>query len=253
LFTAVFPTRFPEVFNAIGAPVALQYAIAMTKLVLFFLAALLAACSGEPERQTAPIASPVDFGGYWEMDYGRSDDAEHKLRLLLRAWRRAAERRAAADRRGSLNMSFDIDARSREFEAIVAAARLANRISGSEVLEIEQSATDIEVRREDDFALTCVFEAGEPEVTVGEPGAEVCGWDGHELVFRVRLPDGLDILHRMTVAEAGNRLRVATTVDSSTAPPFTLNRFYFKFNPLPEDYSCEYTLSRGNVCQRERP
>jgi hypothetical protein len=42
---------------------------------------------------------------------------------------------------------------------------------------------------------------------------------------------------------------VVTTVSSSTARiPFTLSRFYRKFERLPPDFNCIETLSMKRVC-----
>lgn len=225
----------------------------MQKFIPLFLLVLLSACGSEPTRRqpaAAPAAAAVDFSGHWEMDYGRSDDVNNKLQLMYREWRRLMEKRANNDRRGVQGPALTIDA-SRDFNSVVALAKFADFITDSQVLDIEQTKIDIEIRRENNFALTCVFSENDPVTVVDELGSEICGWDAHQLVFHIRMPDGLDIRHQVTMSSVGDRLRVATTVDSKSSPPFTLNRFYLRFNPLPENYSCEYTLSRGNVCQSE--
>ena len=247
----MFPFLFLTNFNRRRNESGLESGPIMPKMLSFFLLLALVGCAGTPEQTArAPGKSnapaPVNFSGHWEMDYGRSDDVNHKLRAMAREWQRQAERRAQGDRRAGLS----INTTPRAFNAVIASARLAEMITESQVLEIIQSDVDIEIHRDNTFTLTCVFAEGEPEVVIDELGSELCGWDANNLVFLVQLPDGLNIRHRVTMAEDGDRLRVTTTIDSSSAPPFTLNRFYFRFNPLPEDYSCEYTLSRGNVCQR---
>ena len=223
----------------------------MREIAFFILIALLAGCgSGPASRPAGPLPSPKisDFSGHWELDYSRSDNVDRKLQSMYREWRREVERRTRGDQyRASMGAPMD----TRSFRSLVDVARLAEQITDSQVLDIEQTDADIEIRRENNFALTCVFLEGEPEVIIDELGAEVCGWDAHQLVFHIRLPDGLDIRHRLTMSEDAERLHIATQVDSRSSAPFTLNRFYFRFNPLPEDYSCEYTLSRGNVCQSE--
>ena len=224
------------------------------KILFSILAAIvLTACGSEPVAPPSiepivPESRHYDFSGHWEMDYGRSDNVDDQVRRLYREWRQAVERQQRGDQyRASAGVPPD----QRSFRAMVDVARLADNITNSQVLEIEQSPSDIEIQREDNFALSCVFNDGEPEVVVAELGAEVCGWDAHQLVFHIRLPDGLDIRHRLTMSEDAERLHVATQVDSKKSKPFTINRFYYRFDPLPEDYSCEYTLSRGNVCQSE--
>jgi hypothetical protein len=220
----------------------------MFRLSLLILFLFVSACGGNTPRPVVPTAELlVDFSGHWEMDYGRSDNVDEQLQKIYREWQRAAERRAGMDRRGNQpTVNVDI---SRGFRSVVALAQLADNITESQVLDIEQSKIDIEIRRENDFSLSCVFSKAEPETLVDELGSEICGWDSHQLIFHTRLPDGLDIRHRMTRSAEGDRLHIATTVSSKQARPFTLNRFYYRFNPLPENYSCEYTLSRGNVCQ----
>ncbi len=92
-----------------------------------------------------------------------------------------------------------------------------------------------------------------PEFVETPFGTELCGWDGHQLIFHVSLPDGLTVRHRMTVAPDRQQLHVATTVTSTAAPaPFTLNRVYQRFEPLPSEYDCEYTLSKKKTCSTRR-
>lgn len=217
-------------------------------LFLLFLPACKDQTVKPPEAASRATPETSDFSGYWEMDYGRSDNANSKLQTMYREWHRNMTRQVRGDQRRA-NMGVQLD--SSRFDAIVDVARLADQITSSQVLEIEQSEIDIEIQRENNFSLSCVFREGEPEVVIADLGSEVCGWDAHQLVFYIRLPDGLDIQHRLTLSEDADRLHIATQVDSRKSAPFTLNRFYFRFNPLPEDYSCEYTLSRGNVCQSE--
>ncbi|MDJ0877958.1 MAG: hypothetical protein QNI86_05065 [Halieaceae bacterium] len=217
------------------------------------LTLLLCACASEPDVPEAPeqalvLPTPLvrDFSGHWEMDYGRSDNVDQKLRSLYREMQRNAQRMARGDQRARVMSPELVNA---NFRQVVDMARLADMITDSQVLEIEQSSADIEVKRENNFTLSCIFSDGEPQLVVDELGSEICGWDAHQLVFRILLPDGLDILHRMSMSDDRQRLHVATRVNRRGAAPFTINRFYFRFDPLPEDYECEYTLSRGNVCQ----
>ncbi len=217
-------------------------------LPCLIIALLLTACGSEPvSRSQEPLPQPVvrDFSGSWEMDYGRSDNVDQKLNSMYREWQRLMARQSRGDERAAARMA----AMGTNFRRLVDTARLADMITSSQVLEIEQTPDDIEITREDNFALSCVFLEGEPELVIDELGLEICGWDAHQLVFRIQLPDGLDIQHRMSMSEDSQRLHIATRVNSRYASPFTINRFYFRFDPLPENYECEYTLSRGNVCQ----
>jgi len=80
-------------------------------------------------------------------------------------------------------------------------------------------------------------------------GTEICGWDGNQLVSILLLPDGLHVTHRFTVARDGLQLRVVTTVSSSSSRvPFTLRRFYTKFERPRSNFNCIETLSMKRVC-----
>ena len=246
--------------------------ISKKSLWLFMALALLAACSapqpGAMDNAVEKVVAegnPVDFSGSWELDYRRSDNLRDRVRKIYRDLLRQAERRARALRRdsgrdmgltigrdtGSSRMAMEAARMASDtIAAITPLARLADYITTSQVLEIEQSETDITVEREDTFALNCHFQADAPLLITAELGSELCGWDKHQLVFIVALPDNTRIKHRLTLAPDGQQLHIATTVSRSRDRTFTLNRVYYRFDPLPPDYQCEYTLSRGNVCSR---
>jgi hypothetical protein len=225
---------------------------------LLLCSVLLVACSGSPspkssQARVAERDESVDFSGSWEMDYGRSDNVDDRLRSIYNELQRQAERRARGrgevSNRGTLSMGTP---EGQSMSAIVALARLADYITTSQVLTIEQSEIDITVEREDNFALGCTFIDDTPEPVINELGSELCGWDAHQLVFLISMPDGLRVNHRMTLAPDGQKLHIATSVSNGgNAHPFTLSRVYYRFNPLPPDYACKYTLSKGNVCSRE--
>jgi len=127
--------------------------------------------------------------------------------------------------------------------------RFADMITQTPLLEIEQDERSIRIRREDDSDLTCEFHLGELHVVETPFGKEACGWQGHQLVFRLLLPDGLRIQHVLTAGANGQKLNVATTVATDQVTrPFTLNRVYDRFVPGENGFSCEMTLTRGNVC-----
>lgn len=213
---------------------------------------LIIACAPQPINQSVNSGAndtSIDFSGSWELDYRRSDDVNRELKSLFRKLQRAAENRASnRDPRFRQNSSINIGG-SNPVASVVAAARLADTITRSPVLEIDQSGNQIEVKRGDSFALTCEFHGDTPQLIENALGTEVCGWDHHQLVFKIALPDNLTISHRMTIAPDGQKLHVATTVASSSAlTPFTLSRIYDRFEPLSSDDNCEYTLSRGKSC-----
>ena len=119
-------------------------------------------------------------------------------------------------------------------------------------MEITQNEHDIKVKREGDFALTCEFYLGQFHTVETPLGKEVCGWNAHQLVFRILLPEGLSIQHVLTVGADRQKLNIATTVVSDqVSTPFVLNRVYERYEPQDEGYSCKMTISKGRVCTTE--
>ena len=186
---------------------------------------------------------PADFSGSWERDYSRGDDVNQVLRDIYYYLSRTSADRAYTTRPGPVQPS------SRDMASIRALARLAELITRPQVLTISQNEHEITVERKDDFSLLCAFYDGVAKGTDSDYGTEICGWDGDQLVSHLVLPDGLQVTHRFTVSEDRKQLRVVTTVSSSRARvPFTLSRFYRKFERLPPDFNCIETLSMKRVC-----
>ena len=68
---------------------------------------------------------------------------------------------------------------------------------------------------------------------------------GQDLV----LPDGLQVTHRFSISTDRQQLRVVTTVASSASrTPFTLQRFYYRFEKPSSGLNCIETLSMKRVC-----
>jgi hypothetical protein len=186
---------------------------------------------------------PADFSGSWERDYSRGDDVNQVLRDIYYYLSRTSADRAYTTRPGPVRPS------SRDMQSISALARLAELITRPQVLTISQNDQEITVDRKDDFSLLCAFYDGVAKGTESDYGAEICGWDGAQLVSHLILPDGLQVTHRFTVSADRQQLRVVTTVASNTARvPVTLTRFYRKFERLPPDFNCIETLSMKRVC-----
>ena len=130
-------------------------------------------------------------------------------------------------------------------------ARLADSITRSDTLFIDHDIKSIAVERQDDFDLTCEFSNSTAQSFESPLGREICGWDGTKMAFHVALPDRVTITHRLTLSPDGQELNVATTVTSPISnTPYTLNRFYYRFEPLPSPYDCEQTLTRKRVCYK---
>ncbi len=186
---------------------------------------------------------PADLSGSWERDYSRGDDVNQVLRDIYYYLSRTSADRAYTTRPGPVQPS------SRDMASVRALARLAELITRPQVLTISQNDSEITVDRKDDFSLMCAFYDGVAKGTDSDYGTEICGWDGNQLVSHLVLPDGLQITHRFDVSQDREQLRVITTVSSATARvPFTLRRFYRRFERLPPDFNCIETLSMKRVC-----
>lgn len=186
---------------------------------------------------------PADLSGSWERDYSRGDEVNQVLRDIYYYLSRTSADRAYTTRPGPVQPS------ARDMASVRALARLAELITRPQVLTISQNDNEITVDRKDDFSLECAFYNGVARGTDSDYGTEICGWDGNQLVSHLVLPDGLQITHRFDVSKDREQLRVITTVASATARvPFTLRRFYRRFERLPPDFNCVETLSMKRVC-----
>jgi len=212
-------------------------------LVLSVVVVLVAGCSSRPPAVTDDMRRvdgelPADFSGNWERDYARSDEVDDVLR---RVWYELS--------RAQQDPAYPAPSTPRNLNSLLPLARLAEEITRPDVLTITQDETRILVEREDDFAITCEFHGGVAAPTDSDYGTELCGWDGEHLVSHLELPRGLEVTHRMTVSGDQESLRIVTTVASPTSRlPFTLRRFYRKFEYMPSGFRCIETLSKKRVC-----
>jgi hypothetical protein len=219
------------------------------------LALLLSACASDQPQIVLSTESQspriVDFSGSWELDYELSEHPNDKLRYLYEVTRSQILQQQAAQRDSSRNgrPSGAISSSAiNTLQGVIGLGQLAEKITRSNVLVIEQSSETIAVQRDGDFALTCDFFS---EIIANNPlGHESCGWQGDHLIFNVSLPEGLNVNHRLILSGNGERLSVSTTVSSSQLrQPFTLNRVFMTFEPGQGLYDCEYTLAKKKTCR----
>ena len=211
------------------------------------LAMLAVACSQQPVTEPDTVRAfdgmPVSFRGSWGRSYTRDDDVNGVLR---EAYNQLA--RTAPDQHLSRNPILSAP-NQRDANAVLALARLAEEITRPDVLTISQSENEFRVDRKDDYSMLCTFYDGVAQGTNSPYGTEICGWDGDQLVSNLVLPDGLQVTHRFAISADGRQLRVTTTVSSrQSRVPFTLRRYYTKFNRPPPDFNCIETLSMKRVC-----
>lgn len=211
---------------------------------------LLAACTRQPVisddmAQVEPGPLPVDFSGSWQRNYARDDELNA---ALAAAYDRLA--RSIPDQRMSApGVAVQAGPSSKDWDALVALARLAELITRPDVLTIYQDDFELRVDRKDDYSMLCSFYAGQAQALQTPYGIETCGWQGDNLVSHLALPGGLTITHRFTASADNRQLRVITTLDSSTSRvPFTLRRFYSRFERPAPAMNCIETLSMKRVC-----
>ena len=222
---------------------------------LLFCALLLAACSSEAPKPAgpSPASSAVDFSGAWEVDYSKSENIRDVYDRMSREFLREVERRQRSMKQGGGSASVGPSVYG-SGEGLYALARLAELITDSQLLNIDQSEREITVKREGTFALYCEFDGSSFYTRQHSLGSEVCGWDAHQLVFQAYLPDGIAIYHRFTLGPEGTRINVTTTVRSDQVSyPFTMNRVYNRYDPNSSGIRCKQTLTRGRVCTTEAP
>lgn len=220
------------------------------------LSVLLSACGNSTARRPAlqgDNLQAVNFSGSWEMDYSLSDNSQKKLDSLVRELNRAAQRRAQGNMYQGPGGTMVVGGPGGDSGAsILGLVRMADLITQSPLLEIEQDKHKVRAKREENFDLTCEFYSGQYSKVETPFGTEICGWNAHQLVFKLQLPEGLSIQHVMTLGAAGQKLNIATTVVSSQVSfPFTLNRVYNRFEPGTSEFNCKMTLTRGRVCTTE--
>ncbi len=220
---------------------------------LWALIVVIAGCSSQEPVVDLTIPSfvgamPTNFSGSWERDYSRGEDVQGALNTLFLQRRQQLQRQQqypSSPRTGSSGAGIS----QREGNALMALARLVEEITRPDVLRISQDDFEIRVARKDDFAMSCSFFEGMAQGTNTPYGTEVCSWDGNSLVSYLVLPDGLQISHRFTMSPDGAYLRVITTATSSaTRTPFTLHRYYIKFEAPASAFNCIETLSMKRVC-----
>lgn len=223
-------------------------------LVLLYACLALVACSPTPDKPR-PLPSnnvaKADFSGFWELNYGQSDNIQIELDGMVRDLRKYTNRRSQQ----GMNQGpvYNVGGGTANTGAsIVGLAQMADLITQSQLMEITQSEHDIKVKREGDFALTCEFYLGQFHTVETPLGKEICGWNAHQMVFRILLPEGLSIQHILTVGDDRQKLNIETTlVSDQVSTPFTLSRVYDRYEPQDEGYSCKMTISKGRVCTTE--
>jgi hypothetical protein len=199
----------------------------------------------------------LDFSGFWEKDFRRSDNWQDELNRNLRLRQESAARQSSnpgSGRRvsvppisiGNVNLN-----RSRGRGAnIVDLARLAEYISRQTTLQITQTRDEVRIERRGDSTLVCGTGWDVVTTFASDYGVEACGWDGAQLVFQTMLPGDLVVVHRFSVSADGQLLNLITSVISKGAESFDLIHAFDRYDAPREEFDCDQTLSRGRVCSQ---
>ena len=245
----------PDAWVTLAAVMISIYSPAKYVLLLLACCLLLVGCSSSSKPKKAVLkgqsSEAVDFSGSWELDYSQSDNIQAKLDALVRDLQRDAQRRSQGMNQAPGGMVVG-GSGANSAPSVIGLAQMADLITQSPLMVIEQSEHKVKVKREENFALECEFYPGQFSSLETPFGTEICGWNGHQLVFKMLLPDGLSIQHIMTVGANRRKLSISTTVVSDQVSyPFTLNRVYNRFVPGNSGFSCKMTLTKGRVCSTQ--
>ena len=223
------------------------------------LASLPAVAQDDNQLTVLDLDQPLrlDFGGFWEKDYRRSDNWQDELTRKMRLRQEAAARQGgnpgAAARVsvppisiGNINLT---GGRGRG-ASIVDLARLAEYISRQTTLRIDQTRDEIRIERRGDSSLVCGTGWQVVQTFTSSYGVEACGWDGQQLVFQTMLPDDLIVVHRFSVSSDGLLLNLITSVISKGSESFDLRQAFNRYDAPRAEFDCEQTLSRGRVCSQ---
>lgn len=204
----------------------------------------LAGCAHEEELLIPDVKyfegdMPADFSGYWQRDYGTSDNVNQVLRNAY----------YELGKRNGTGVSGIPAASERDWSRLMPLAQLVELITRTDELTISQTEHEILVERKDDFSLFCAFFDGVAKPVDSAFGKESCGWDDDRLVSVNEFPDGLRVIHQFQTSPDRNRLRVITTATSKTAPmPFTISLYYWRIEKRRGKFECIETLSMKRVC-----
>ncbi len=243
--------------SARGVRPAAGYFLAMALAVC--LASLPAVAQDDNQLTVLDLDQPLrlDFGGFWEKDYRRSDNWQDELTRKMRLRQEAAARQGgnpgAAARVsvppisiGNINLN---GGRGRG-ASIVDLARLAEYISRQTTLRIDQTRDEIRIERRGESSLVCGTGWQVVQTFTSSYGIEACGWDGQQLVFQTMLPDDLIVVHRFSVSSDGLLLNLITSVISKGSESFDLRQAFNRYDAPRAEFDCEQTLSRGRVCSQ---
>ena len=220
---------------------------AWRRLLLPVYLVTLLGCVSESATVTSSARPMSDLSGQWQVDYAKSDSIQTQINARFREVQREMRRRQDAIERGVSYQAQQVG----DVDTLIALAKMAELMTESSILDIEQDTRWLRIERENSFALTCQLK-GEAEPVLSLLGAEQCWWDGQQWHFLVQLPDGLMIEHRFVISEGNEALAQRTVMGmAGTATRLEVVRIFSRSDATSRGYRCTETLSRGRVCTTE--
>ena len=204
-----------------------------------------------PPDTAGPAQQVVDLSGDWEKDYQRSDDFKTEIQnYVLKIQNHIKELEERRRRDSTYNIGNDIP-QSRE--ALLGLAQFTEELTRMPVLHIVQDKTGVQIKRENDFALSCEFFGKQFTSRKNLYGTENCAWSGGQLFIQINLDNGLRIAYQVTLAPDAKQLNITTTVASKeAAAPLTISNYYDRYTEPEGDYSCIHTLTKNDICTKAR-
>ena len=193
----------------------------------------------------------VDLSGDWEKNYDRSDDFKTEIQnYVLKIQNRIKDLQEGRRRDAAYNADSGIpDSR----EALLGLAQFTEEITRMPVLHIVQDKTGVQIKRENDFPLSCEFFGKQFTSKKNIYGIENCTWSGGQLFIQIRLDNGLRIVYQVTLSPDAKKLNITTTVASREAStPLTISNYYDRYSEPTSDYNCIHTLTRNDVCTKAK-
>ena len=215
---------------------------------------ILVACSSAPEGIGKIVDAPrhpdklTDFSGHWEKNYRASDVFMNKYQLYI-----ADNQRNFARGRGAVETNlYDNSAPAFSGMSINGLAQIAEEITRMPLLNIQQDTAGINVQREDDFNLRCLYRDKLFVQSTNPFGSEKCGWNNGRMEFQIFMTGGLRVVHQFSLSPDGAQLNVTSSILSdSVSLPIVISNFYTRFSSQDERYDCKQTLTRNRVCSQQ--
>ena len=117
---------------------------------------------------------------------------------------------------------------------------------------IKQDDASVNVERENDFSLRCLYHEKQFVQRTNAFGSERCGWTNDRMVFQMYMAGGLQVSHLFSLSPDGTQLNVTSTIGSDrVTSPIVISNYYTRFVSQDDHYDCKQTLTRNKVCSQQ--